>query len=404
MAHGAKAVEITKDVYWVGAVDWTIRDFHGYLTARGTTYNAYLVMADKITLIDTVKKPFGTEMLTRIASVVDPGRIDYVVSNHAEMDHSGFLPEVIAAVQPETVIASSMGAKVLARHFHGLTEVKPVKDGETLSLGNMSLTFTETRMLHWPDSMFSYLPDRGVLFSQDALGMHLASSERFDDEIDDHVLEWEAAKYYANILLPFSPLVQKLLQRLGGMHLDLRFIATDHGPVWRKDQGWILDLYDKWSRQEPTRKVLVVYDTMWGSTAKMAEAIGEGLQQGGACVKLLPLSASHRSDVATELLDAGGLVVGSPTINSNMFPTVADVLYYLRGLKRQNLVGTCFGSHGWSGEAVGQIADIMADMKVQMIGEPVKCQWVPDEAVLDQCYAAGLQVAEALPPCRECAV
>mgnify|MGYP005840173213 CR=1 FL=1 len=404
MGHGAKAVKITSDVYWVGAVDWAIRDFHGYLTARGTTYNAYLVMADKVTLVDTVKKPFGPEMLDRVASVVDPGRIDYIVSNHAEMDHSGLLPETIAATQPEAVIASSMGAKTLARHFHEMPAVTAVKDGETLSLGNMDLRFVETKMLHWPDSMFSYLPDRGVLFSQDALGMHLASSDRFDDQIDDHVLEWEAAKYYANILLPFSPLVQKLLQRLGEMDLDLKYIATDHGPVWRKDQQWILNLYDQWSRQEPTRKVLVVYDTMWGSTAKMAEAIGAGLQEGGACVKLLPLSATHRSDVATELLDAGGLVVGSPTINNNMFPTVADALSYVRGLKRQNLVGTCFGSHGWSGEAVGQVAEIMQDMKVQMIGDPVKCQWVPDEAALDQCHAAGLAVAEALEPCRECAV
>lgn len=402
MKPGAKAVPVTDNVYWVGAVDWSIRDFHGYLTSRGTTYNAYLVVADKITLVDTVKKPFYDEMLARISSVVDPARIDIVVSNHAEMDHSGCLPELLQLAQPEKVYCSNMGARILPKHFSLPCELTPVKEGETLDLGGEPFTFLETKLLHWPDSMFSYLPNQKLLFSQDAFGMHLASSDRFDADVDDYVLKEEAAKYYANILTPFSPLVQKLLGKVKELNLPLDVICPDHGPIWREGVSKILGLYDEWSQLLPTRKAVIVYDTMWHSTAEMAAAYGDGLHDGGACVKVLPLNSTHRSDIATELLDAGALLIGSPTINGNLFPTVADILSYLRGLKRRNLVGTCFGSYGWSGEAVGQVAEAMTEMKVEMIGEPVKCNWVPDAEVLAKCYEAGLAVAEALGPACDC--
>jgi flavorubredoxin len=402
MPHGVQAVKVTDSVYWVGAIDWNIRDFHGYLTSRGTTYNAYLVIADKITLIDTVKRPYFEEMMARIASVIDPSQIEVVVSNHSEMDHSGSLPETLAAVRPERVYASTMGVKTLGRHFKLDQEVTPVKEGETLSLGNRSLTFLETKMLHWPDSMFAYMPEEEVLFSQDAFGMHLATSERFDDQIDDWVLNYEAAKYYANILMPFSPLVLKLLEKVKGLNLPLQMILPDHGPIWRGDWGRIVNLYATWAAQAPTRKAVVTYDTMWNSTAAMARAYAEGLQAGGACVRVMPIGSCHRSNLATEVLDAGALVVGSPTINGQMFPTVADSLCYLRGLKRQNLIGGVFGSYGWSGEATGQVADIMTDMKVDLIGEPVKAQYVPDEAALNQCFEAGLQIAQRLLPLCAC--
>jgi flavorubredoxin len=391
-----QAIPLTDSVYWVGAIDWTIRDFHGYETSRGTTYNAYLVMADKITLIDTVKKPFFSEMMGRIASVVDPAQIEIVVSNHTEMDHSGALPETLAAVQPAQFLASKMGAKALAKHFDLPLAPTPVADGETLSLGNLSLQFMETKMLHWPDSMFSYLPERELLFSQDAFGMHLASSERFDDEIDDWVLDYEATKYYANILTPLSPLVAKLLAKGGEMTLPLKTIAPDHGPIWRTELGRIVGLYDRWSQMAPTGKAIIIYDTMWGSTCMMAKAYAEGLMAGGACVRQLPLTASHRSEVATELLEAGALLVGTPTINGQMFPTVADCLTYLRGLKRQNLIGTTFGSYGWSGEAPKQAADILEDMKVELAAEPIRAQWVPSDDELQQCFAAGKQIGETL--------
>ena len=391
-----KAARVTDHVYWVGAIDWSIRDFHGYLTSRGSTYNAYLILADKITLVDTVKRPFREEMLSRIASVIDPGDITYIISNHSEMDHSGCLPEVIQAVKPEKVFASVMGANALAEHFHLDREIVAVKDGESINLGNMNVSFVETRMLHWPDSMFTYLAEDGVLFSQDAFSMHLASSERFDDEISDDLLNYEAARYFANILLPLSSAVVKLLEKVGGLDITMRIVATDHGPIWRKDVNRIVELYSRWAAQKPTKKAVVAYDTMWQSTAMMARAIGEGLKAGGADAKLMPLRACHRSDVATEILDAGALLVGSPTLNNNLFPTVADALTYLKGLKPRNLIGAAFGSYGWSGEAVGQVEDVLRGMKVDLIGESIKVKYVPDDEALAQCYSQGMLVAEKL--------
>jgi len=389
-----KAVKVTDDVWWVGAVDWNIRDFHGYRTPRGSTYNAYLIMADKITLVDTVKAPFREEMLARIADVIAPSRIDYIVSNHSEMDHSGCLPEVIAAVKPEKVIASAVGAKTLRELFPIGTELTVVKDGETLSLGNRTLTFMETRMIHWPDSMFAYLNEEKLLFSQDGFGMHFASLERFDDQIDPAILDYEAATYYANIILPYSPLVLKLREKVTAAGLSFKMIAPDHGPVWRKDIGGIIGRYASWAAQKPTAKAVVVYATMWHSTEKMARAISEGLAAGGLRVKLMSLDEVHRSEVVYELLCAGALAVGSSTLNNNMLPGMADVLTYLRGLKPQNLVGAAFGSYGWSGEAMRQIEDCLTGMKVEIAEEGIRVKNVPDEGVLAGCYELGMGMAQ----------
>ncbi|MCK4624889.1 MAG: flavodoxin domain-containing protein, partial [Phycisphaerae bacterium] len=382
MQETFKAVKVTDNVWWVGAIDWAVRDFHGYSTNRGTTYNAYLILADKITLIDTVKAPFRDELLARIASVVEPGKIDYIISNHAEMDHTGCLPEVIEAVKPEKVFASAMGAKALAEHFGMDLQITMVKDGEKLSLGNLNVSFVETRMCHWPDSMVTYLHEDELLFSQDAFGMHLASYERFADEIDETVLDVEAAKYYANILLPLSTFVTKTLDKAVGLGAAFSIIAPDHGPIWRADPGRIIESYARWAGQKRTNKAIVVYDTMWGSTAMMARAIGEGLASGGSAVKLMPMGSSHRSDVATEILDAGAILVGSPTINNSLFPRLADVLTYLKGLKPKGLLGAAFGSFGWSGEAVKDITAYLNDMGVELIGESVKVKYVPDAAAL----------------------
>lgn len=396
MSGSYRAVKVTDRVYWVGAIDWGVRDFHGYATHRGTTYNAYLVLGEKITLIDTVKAPFTGEMLARIRSVVAPERIDYIISNHAEMDHSGGLPETIATVKPDKVFASTMGVKALSEHFRLSREITAVKDGESMGLGNLNVTFVEARMLHWPDSMMTYLGQSAVLFPSDAFGMHLASSQRFADEIEPSVLEYEAAKYYANILLPLSPLVTKLLDKVGKLGLAVNVIAPSHGPIWRKESSRVAQWYAKWAAGETTRKAVVGYDTMWQSTALMAQAIGDGLAAAGVVAKLMPLRASHRSDVATALLDAGALLVGSPTLNNGVFPTVADTLSYLKGLKPRNLVGAAFGSYGWSGEAVGHIEQALTEMKVELAAEGLKVRYVPDQEALRQCFALGRQVAERI--------
>jgi len=396
MENVYKAVKVADKVYWVGAVDWGLREFHGYATTRGTTYNAYLVLAEKITLIDTVKAPFQDELLARIASLVDPRRIEYIVSNHSEMDHSGCLPQVMRAVQPQKVFASPMGVKALAGHFHLKEGIEAVKDGQTLSLGDMELTFVETRMLHWPDSMVSFLSKQNVLFSQDAFGMHLASGARFADELPPDVMDYEAAKYYANILMPMSSLVIKLLERLPKLGLPVAIIAPDHGPIFRKDLDWILQRYAGWADRKPANKAVVTYDTMWGSTARMARAITEGLIAGGTRVVLMPLGANHRSDVVTELLDAGALLVGSPTLNGGMLPTVADLLTYLKGLRPTKLVGAAFGSYGWNGKAVGQIAAVLDEMGVERTGDGLEVNYVPDEESLARCVALGARVAGRL--------
>jgi len=387
-----KAVKVTDRVYWVGAIDWAVRDFHGYLTSRGTTYNAYLVMAEKVTLIDTVKAPFTNELLARIGSVIAPGRIDYVVSNHSEPDHAGGLADVIRVVKPEKVFASKMGAKALA-NLYRIGEVTEVADLDEVSLGDMTITFAETRMCHWPDSMIGYLHEDKLLFSQDGFGMHLAGYERFADQLDQALLDAEAAKYYANILLPLSNFVTKALDKLNGLNLPLDVLAPDHGPIWRQVPGKIIDDYARWARQERTSKAVVVYGTMWKSTDLMARAVGEGLSAGGAVTRLMPLSGCHRSDVATELLDAGALVVGSPTINNQVFPALADVLSYVKGLRPKGLIGGAFGSSGWSGEAVKHIQAALVEMDIEPVSDPVGANYLPTDDDLKRCYDLGMKVA-----------
>jgi flavorubredoxin len=396
MGEAFQAVKLTDRVHWVGAIDWARRDFHGYATERGTTYNAYLILGDPVVLIDTVKAPFVDELLARIRSLIDPGRIDLIVSNHSELDHSGGLPRVIAAVKPARVVASPHGAKTLQAHFHWQQDVQVVTDGERLMLGDVHLRFAETPMLHWPDSMFTHLEGDGVLFSNDAFGMHLASSERFVDELDWPVCRHEAAKYYANILLPFSPVVTKLLAKLPTLGYEVEQIAPDHGPVWRAQPERILSLYGEWAARKSARKAIVLYATMWEGTARMAEAIADGLRGGGASARVLPVPQTHRSDIATELLDAGALIVGSPTLNGQIFPALADALVYLKGLKPRGLIGAAFGAYGWSGEAVGQIEQHLAEMKVPLAAEGLRARYMPDAAALMQCRALGEQVAARL--------
>lgn len=398
METGFTAVPVAKDVYWVGAIDWDVRNFHGYATHRGSTYNAYLVLGEAPILIDTVKKPFRDELLARVSSVIDPGEIRYIISNHSEMDHSGCLPEMMEIAKPERVFASAMGKKALDAHFRIGADVVAVRDGEKIDLGGRKVMFWETRMLHWPDSMFTYLADERILFSNDAFGMHLASNERFADELPSGVLEYEAKKYYANILMPYSNLVTKLLERVRTAGLPLSMIAPDHGPVWRRgeDMEKITGLWDVWALQKPSRKAVVVYDTMWGSTALMARAIADGLTEGGMDVVVMSLSADHRSDVATEVLDAGALIAGSPTLNNTLFPTLPEVLTYLKGLRPKNLIGAAFGSYGWGGEAVGQLETLLGEMKLELLGENVKIQYVPDAEGLARCREFGKRIAGRL--------
>ncbi|MGE5838395.1 MAG: FprA family A-type flavoprotein [Deltaproteobacteria bacterium] len=392
-----KPLEIAGGIYWVGAIDWNIRDFHGYSTNQGTTYNAFLIVDDKITLVDTVKKEFADELLDRVGQIVDPKKIDYVISNHTELDHSGGLARVMHRIgEDKPVYCSKAGYKNLARHFQQKWNYRPVEDGGQLNLGKRNLVFMETRMVHWPDSMFTYAREDKILFSSDGFGQHYAGLERFDDEIGDAIMP-HAKKYFANILLLYAPLILKLVQKVQSMGLAINMILPDHGVMWRKDPMKIVKAYVEWSEQKPKRKALVVYDTMWHSTQAMAEAVVETLGREGVDAKPMHLRTWHRSDIMTEVLDAGAIVVGSPTLNNNLFPTVSDFLSYLKGLKPQNKVAAAFGSYGWSGESVKAITKELEEMKFKVVDPGVKVQFVPDREGLEACRDLARKIAKELP-------
>nr|HID60005.1 FprA family A-type flavoprotein [Desulfobacterales bacterium] len=392
-----KPIEVAQGIYWVGVIDWNIRDFHGYSTKQGTTYNAYLIMDEKITLIDTVKREFADELIHNIIQIVDPKRIAHVISNHTEMDHSGSLARVMHIIgEDKPIYCSKMGRKNLSRHFRQIWNYKPVQDGGELRIGKRTLTFLETRMLHWPDSMFTYVEEDKILFSSDAFGQHYAGVERFDDQIGDEIMP-HARKYFSNILLPYSPLILKLVEKVNGMGLALDVICPDHGIIWRQDPSKIINAYVEWSHQKSKRRVLVIYDTMWHSTEMMANAIVDALAQEGVEAKPMHLRSWHRSDIITEVLDASGIIVGSPTMNNGLFPTVGDFLTYMKGLRPRNKIGAAFGSYGWSGEAVKLISRELEEMKFDVIDPGLRVQYVPDEKDLERCYRLGKKIAQALP-------
>ncbi len=392
-AQPFQAVRITDRVFWVGAVDFSLRDFHGYLTSRGTSYNAFLVLADQVTLIDTVKRPFFDEMMSRIASVIDPSRIETVVSLHAEMDHSGALPQLVSTAKPARVLASKAGVGALAAHFDLDVPVEPVAYGAPIDLGGAKFTFHDARMLHWPESMVGVLEGDDVVFSQDAFGMHLASHERFADQLPADVVRYETAKYFANVLMPFSPPMSKLLEKVGDTVARAKVVATDHGPLWRRDLNRLVQDYRTWCDRKPSRKVVIVFASMWQSTASMARAIAEGASEGGVQVKLMGLDSAHRSDVLTELLDAAAVLVGSPNLNGQMFPTVADLMTYLKGMKPKNLLGAAFGSYGWNTAAVDQVHEALRELKVEVVREPLAIKYVPRAVDLLECKRFGNEVA-----------
>jgi len=392
-----RPIEIAKDVYWVGAIDWNIRDFHGYSTYQGTTYNAYLLMDEKITLIDTVKKEFADEMISSIGHLIDPKKIDQVISNHTEMDHSGGLPRIMHRIgEDKPIYCSQMGFKNLSKHYHQKWNLRSVENGGELSIGKRTLTFLETRMLHWPDSMFTYIKGENILFSSDAFGQHYAGLERFDDEIGEAIMP-HALKYFANILLLYAPLILKLVDRVKEIGLAIDMICPDHGIIWRKEPGKIISSYVEWSLQRPKRKALVVYDTMWHSTEIMANAIVDSLGQEGVDARPMHLRTCHRSDIMAEIMDAAAVIMGSPTLNNGLFPTVSDFLTYMKGLRPQNKKGAAFGSYGWSGDAVKLINKEMEAMKFELIDPGLRIHYVPDEEGIKACHELGKKIAAALP-------
>ena len=379
-----KPVKLKENIYWVGGIDWDLRNFHGYLTQRGSTYNAYLIIDEKITLIDTVKHYLYPEMLERISAVIDPKKIDYIVSNHVEMDHSGAIPQLAKLLPQATIFTSPNGEKGLKAHFGEGLNLQAVKSGDVIHLGRRSLHPVLTQMVHWPDNMVNYMPEEKILFSNDAFGQHVASSERFDDEYPVNIVLAEAKKYYANIVLPYGTMVQKALAEAS--HFEIEMIAPSHGIIWRAHIPEIISKYQKWSSNETGPEALIIYDTMWGSTAKMAYAIGSAFENQGIHTKMFHLQHNHISDVMTDLLTAKYVCVGSPTLNNTMLPTVGGFLTYLSGLAPKGRVGLAFGSYGWGGQSIPQIKAILEKSGFQML-DSIKASYIPGDALLKEITA-----------------
>ena len=392
-------VEIKKDIFWVGFVDYDHRDFHGYSRSPdGSTYNAYLIRDEKNVLLDTVASGCEGTLLCRMAQVLEPEKIDYIICNHMELDHAGALEAIIERCKPEKIFVSQTGLKSMAGYFDCKDwPVQAVKSGDSINIGKRTIVFQETRMLHWPDSMVSYIPEDKLLVSNDIFGQNIASSARFVDEFgDDGEYTRRVKEYYFNIVLPYSPMVLKTLPVVEKLDIDM--IAPDHGLIQRGEKAvrGIIDMYRAMAEQKPQQRALVFYDTMWQSTETMAYAICSGLEENGVPTRIMSVKQNHHSAVMTELADCGAVIAGSPTHNNTVLPLMAAQLTYMKGLRPLNRIGAAFGSYGWSGEGPKFLHEQLASMNMEMPAEPVKCTWRPDHEALKACHQMGVTIAEAL--------
>ena len=388
------AIEISPKVWWVGGIDWNERLFHGYTTERGITYNAYLIMDEKITLIDTCKATFADELVQRISQVVDPAKIDVVITNHVEMDHSGSLP-VIHKIAPNAEIYASAGAGVNELRAHFGIEATPVKTGDTLCIGERTLSFVTTPMVHWPDNMVTYSDVDKILFSNDAFGQHFATTKRFDDENDMCEVMKQAKKYYANIVWPYGMQAGRALAAVKG--LELKMIAPSHGCIWRSHIDEIIAKYEEWTTYQTQEKAVVIFDSMWHSTESMAREICDAFIAEGISAQLIDVKSTHISDIMLYMCDAKYVAVGSPTLNSNMLPTVASFLTYMRGLspKNEQRIGLAFGSYGWAPLGPKQVYAELENAKFQLPVPVVAQQWVPSEENLAELQGTVRKMIEA---------
>jgi flavorubredoxin len=387
-------IELKDGIYWVGAIDWNIRNFHGYLTHKGTSYNAYLIVDENIALVDTVKDKFFPEMLERIKEIIDPRKIDYLVSNHTEPDHSGSITKMLEIAQNAELIASNFGVKNLRRYYGEGLKITSIVEKPSQSLGKRNLAFVPVPMVHWPDSMVTYIPEDRILLSNDAFGQHLASAGRFDDEVDQAVLMHEAATYYANIVMHLSASISRAFKAIESIDVDV--IAPSHGIIWRSNPSKILEAYQKWVRGDTTSKVVLVYDSMWDSTHMVAKALVEGLIEGGVEVKVHRLDSSHISDAIADVLESKVILVGSPTLNNGVFPSVSSFLTYLKGLKPRFKMGAFFGSYGWGGGAQRVVETELKAAGLEILASDLEFQFRPTLSELEKARQFGKSVAEKI--------
>ncbi len=396
------AIKINDSVSWVGKIDWELRKFHGeeLSTHRGTSYNSYLVRGDdKTVLIDTAWRPFAAEFVAGLKKVIDLKDIDYIVANHGECDHSGSLPELLREIPETPLYCSKAGEKSLRGQYHQDWNFHTVKTGDRLDLGGKELVFVEAKMLHWPDSMFSYLTGDNILFPNDAFGQHYASEHMFNDLVDQDELYAEAIKYYANILTPFSKMVTAKIKEVVGMELPVDMICPSHGIIWRKDPMQIVEKYLQWADSYQENQVTIIYDTMWNGTRKTAEAIAAGIKKANhdIRIKLFNAARSDTNDIVTEIFKSKGIAVGSPTINKGILHSIAALLDMAKGLKFQDKKACAFGCYGWSGESVKLVNGLLEEAGFELIDTAgLRISWNPDEEAIEAAKAYGEKIGGAL--------
>ena len=384
--------KILENIYWVGYVDWSVRDFHSYNTTRGATYNAYLIQDEKIALIDSVKAPYTQNLLNNISELTEISKIDYIICHHGEPDHSGAIPAVVKLCPDVKIVCCEKAVESLSGYYDTTGwNFEVVKTGDTLSLGKRTLSFLETKMVHWPDSLMSYIPEDKLLFSMDGFGQHYSSSARFDDEVNIEEVVEEAKTYYANIVMPYSKQVDNTLK--AASELDIQMIAPAHGVIWRSNVKRIVEAYKEWAASKVKPKVVVIYDSMWDSTTKMATAIYEGVAQEKVEVKFLRIRSTGNTRIAAECLDAACIAVGSSTLNMTLMPAVASTITYLMGLRQVGKSGVAFGSFGWGKSGAAVVSEYLKKMNVEEISDPITAKWVPTDEILAECKECGKKLA-----------
>jgi len=385
--------QISEHVVWVGKIDWELKKFHGdeLSTHRGSSYNAYLVKDEKTVLIDTVWGPYDKEFVNNLKKEIPLKDIDYIIMNHNEPDHSGALTELMGEIPDVPIYCTSNGMKFIKGQYHKDWNFVTVKTGDTLNIGKSTLTFIEAPMLHWPDTMFTYMDGENILFSNDGFGEHFASEKLFNSDVDMHKVYAEAIKYYANILTPFNKMVKMKINEILKMNLPIDMICPSHGIIWRDNPTQIVEKYLEWCNDYSENQVTILYDTMWDSTRKMAELISKGIEEKdkNITIKIMNISREDKNDILTEVFKSKVILIGCPTINNGYSYAASGILEMIKGLKFKGKKAAAFGSYGWSGEAVKLINAELTEAGFELINEGLKLTWNPDETQKEQAVEFG---------------
>jgi flavorubredoxin len=379
--------QMTATVSWIGKVDWELSKFHGdeYSTHKGSTYNSYVIEEGKTVLVDTVWKPFAKEFVDNLEAEGLLDKLDAVIAQHAEIDHSGALPELLRRRPDLPVYCTANGIKSLKGHYHQDWDFHPVKTGDEFDLGNgKKLVFVEAPMLHWPDSMFSYMTGDAILFSNDAFGQHLATERLYNDLVDQDELYDECVKYYANILTPFSALVKAKIEQVLSLKLPVNMIATSHGVIWRDNPTQIVLKYMEWCQDYKEDRITILYDTMWEGTRALADEMARSIQEASPSTTVVShcLSKFDKNDALTDVFRSKAILVGSPTIGKGILTAVAGTLEEIKGLRFKGKKAAAFGCYGWSGESVKIIGDALAEAGFGVVDEGIRALWNPDADAL----------------------